>query len=83
MAYYLYILQSQTTGNLYIGQTNDLDDRVLRHNTGQNKSTKGRGPWVLIFSKQFDTRAEAMQLEKQMKSWKNPQKVKAWMQAQG
>jgi putative endonuclease len=79
MTFYLYILESQTTGKLYIGQTNDLQDRIIRHNSDRNKYTKGKGPWILLFSKAFDTRAAAVSMEIKLKSWKNPTKVKGWI----
>lgn len=34
--YYTYILQSDRTGKLYIGHTNNLEDRIRRHNSGEN-----------------------------------------------
>jgi putative endonuclease len=77
MPYYTYILESQSTGKLYIGQTNNLSDRLERHNSGRNKYTKGKGPWILLYSVTFETRAEAVTLEGQLKSWKSPARVKA------
>ena len=77
--YCTYILQSTTSGRLYIGQTNNLTDRFHRHNTNQNKATKGKGPWELKGEVSFDTRSEAVQLERRLKSWKNPQKVLIWL----
>ncbi|MBP6731162.1 MAG: GIY-YIG nuclease family protein [Chitinophagales bacterium] len=82
MSFHTYILQSATTGKLYIGQTNNLEDRLVRHNTNRNKYTAGKGPWLLYFSKCFETRAEAVQLEQQLKNWKNPAKVKQWVAEQ-
>ncbi len=69
--YYTYILFSETTGKLYIGQTNNLEVRIKRHNAGKNFSTKSGSPWELIFSKSFNTRSEAMKYEKYLKSIKN------------
>jgi len=69
--YYTYILISEKTQKLYIGQTNNLDARVRRHNIGKNFSTKNRGPWKLIFSQEFENRNEAMKFEKYLKSLKN------------
>ncbi len=71
--YDTYILLSQTTGKLYIGQTNNLEDRVHRHNSGQSPATKGKGPCILLFNKTFDTRVQAVQLELKLKSFKNHQ----------
>ena len=64
MMYYCYILQSQTTGKLYIGQTNNLQDRISRHNAGANPATRNKGPWELLFSLGFETRADAMAMER-------------------
>ncbi|HMG14585.1 MAG TPA: GIY-YIG nuclease family protein [Saprospiraceae bacterium] len=77
--FFLYILESQKTGNLYIGQTNNLEDRFKRHQENRNKATKGRGPWILIYQQAFNSRAEAVQLELKLKSWKSNIKVKTWI----
>jgi putative endonuclease len=58
--YYTYIIQSESTGKLYIGQTNNLQARISKHNSDKNISTKNKGPWVLLFYKEFQTRSEAM-----------------------
>lgn len=81
MAFYTYVLQSEFSG-LYIGQTNNLINRLNRHNGGRNKYTKNKGPWKMIFSKEFISRSESLALEKQLKAWKNPEKVLAWIERQ-
>jgi putative endonuclease len=78
--FHLYILESETTGRLYIGQTNDLPDRIYRHNSNQNLATKNKGPWKLLLSVDFESRSEAVLLEKKLKAWKNPTKVKQWLE---
>ena len=40
MPYYVYILQSEKDGTYYIGSTQDLDERLKRHNEGRSKYTK-------------------------------------------
>lgn len=69
--YYTYIIQSESTGKLYIGQTNNIRARINKHNSDKNFSTKNKGPWTLLFSKEFDTRSVAMLFEKKLKSYKN------------
>ena len=68
--YSTYILISESTGKLYIGQTNNLNARISRHNSNKNFTTKNKGPWRLLFSKDFNTRSEAMMYEKKLKSIK-------------
>ena len=78
--YSTYIIQSSKTTQLYIGQTNDIEDRLLRHNSNRNKWTKHKGPWVLLFRKEFETRSEAVQLERKLKGFKNKDSVLAWIE---
>ena len=73
--YYTYILISESTGKLYIGQTNNIQTRLHRHNSNKNFSTQNRGPWKVIFSREFETRSEAMKHEKYLKSLKNKQYI--------
>jgi putative endonuclease len=77
--YFTYILQSTTSGIIYIGQTNNIEDRLRRHNSNQNKWTKNKGPWKLLFSQQFATRSEAMAMEKKLKSFKNKTYLLDWI----
>ncbi|MBL4653349.1 MAG: GIY-YIG nuclease family protein [Flavobacteriales bacterium] len=35
-----YVLESEVSRRLYTGQTNNLKDRLNRHNANRNKSTK-------------------------------------------
>ncbi len=44
-----YILQSEKDGRLYIGQTNNLVDRLFRHNQNRNIATKNKGPWIIAY----------------------------------
>jgi putative endonuclease len=82
MAYFTYILRSIKTDRLYFGQTADLENRLREHNSGQTSSTAFGRPWELIFFKAFETRSEALALERLLKSWKNKQRILAWIERQ-
>ena len=82
MAYYTYILQFENSGRLYVGQTQDLTNRLFMHNSGNNKSTKGRGPWILLHSKEFESRTESCGLERKLKSWKSKKMILKWIEAE-
>ncbi len=71
MAFYVYILQSESSGRFYTGHTRDLAERVSYHNSNYSRSLKHRGPWNLVHKEEFATRAEAMRRERQIKSWKD------------
>ena len=71
MPFHLYILQSEMTNRFYIGQTANLDERLAYHNANYSLSLKNRGPWKLVYTEEYATRAEAMRRERQIKSWKD------------
>ena len=68
--YYVYVLFSQTNGDLYIGYTIDLRKRFNQHNTGEVKSTKGYRPWRLVYYEAYAGKPDAIQREKQLKMHK-------------
>ena len=74
--FFVYVLQSQSTGSFYTGQTADLMSRIEEHNSGSSLSTKDRGPWVLVHSETFLTRAEAMRRERELKTGKGRDELK-------
>jgi len=80
--YYTYILQSVSSGKLYIGQTNNLSRRIALHNSNQVLSTKHKGPWELIFYKEFAERSETVRLETMLKRWKNKERIFSWVSKQ-
>jgi len=71
MSFWVYILQSQTTGRHYCGSTSDVERRLRQHNDPDyqlSKTTKRfTGPWKLRWIFECGTRSEAMVLEKRIK----------------
>jgi putative endonuclease len=63
-----YILQSQKTRRYYIGSSEDIENRLEEHNSGETKSIRKGIPWKLIHNEQFETRAETVKKEKQIKA---------------
>ena len=51
--YYLYILQSQNFNRFYIGVTQDIQNRLKRHNKGSTRSTKPYRPWKIIYFEKY------------------------------
>ena len=70
MPYYVYIIQSQKDGSYYTGSTQDLSERVERHNQGRSKYTNAKRPWKLVYSEKHPDRARAVKRENQIKSKK-------------
>ena len=67
MNYHTYILYSDTARRHYNGSCEDLSSRLDRHNRSMVPSTRYGVPWKLVWSKELQTRSEAMRLEKKIK----------------
>ncbi|MCC1483210.1 GIY-YIG nuclease family protein [Winogradskyella immobilis] len=68
--YYVYVIKSKVDDRLYKGMTKRLGERIKEHNSGKTKSTKGYMPWELVYKEILNTRKEARQREKFLKSGK-------------
>lgn len=68
--YYVYILQSKTDRTFYIGHTNNLENRLKRHNSGRAKYSKRHRPWLLIYSEEYNNKKDAYRREMEIKSYK-------------
>lgn len=74
--YYTYIIEC-ADGTFYTGYTNDLDQRIKKHNgeiKGGAKYTKGRAPVILRYYEQFETKQEAMKREYGLKQLSRQEK---------
>ena len=67
--YRVYVLQNPT-GKRYIGFSEDVPLRVRQHNAGLTRSTRGRGPWRLVWQSGPLKEADARMLEFDLKRQK-------------
>ena len=59
----------------YVGYTNNIKLRLLKHNTNKGaKSTKGYN-WILIYKKRFKNKSLAMSYEYKLKKNKIKRKI--------
>lgn len=65
--YYVYALLT-IKNTFYVGMTNDVTRRMKEHNAGRTKSTKGKGPFKLIYRKEFSNRIDVRKHEKYLKT---------------
>lgn len=66
--YYVYVLKSSKSGILYYGYTEDIKKRIVEHNDGRNKFTKGHLPWKLVWYCAFEKKQKAKDFELYIKS---------------
>ena len=78
MEYSIYILYSQSLDKFYTGSTQDIAERLRRHNLGHNKFTKTGTPWNLVYTEEYGTRSKAMSRENEIKA-KKSRKYIEWL----
>lgn len=66
--YSVYVIKSLTSGLLYVGMAQDVENRLSEHNSGRSKFTSGHRPWVLVYSEEVGSTQEARKKEKYYKS---------------
>ena len=72
--YFVYLLKSLIDNKYYIGQTQDVDKRLARHNSGQVLSTKSRRPFKLVGYQTYNSRNEARWAEYNLKNHSDKKK---------
>jgi putative endonuclease len=80
--FYVYVIKCAKSGKIYIGQTNNISNRLKRHNLKLPIKKKSytfinKGPWKLVYKENFQSRKEAKAREKQLKSYKGREYIKS------
>ena len=81
--YIVYVLHSEKTGRYYYGHTGQFDDRIRRHNAGEEKATRHGRPWRVIGWVVVADKNEAAALEARFKRFKNPARVIGYIRNHG
>ena len=72
--WFVYILRCADDA-LYIGETNDVETRFLKHQEGRaSVFTSQRRPLVLAYFEQHPDRGAALKRERQLKRWTRAKK---------
>ena len=66
--FYVYVLKSKKDKKLYTGSTNNLQERLTRHNKGLVGVTRNRRPLELIYFEASISRKDSMRREIYLKS---------------
>lgn len=66
----VYIIQNSSTQRYYVGYTEDLQERLLRHNSGRNISTKNGGKWTVVHTEELPDKVSAWKREREIKKYK-------------
>jgi len=68
-SYRVYVLRNPK-GSSYIGFSEDVNVRVEQHNLGMSRSTRGKGPWKIVWQSDRLAFAAARKLERDLKKQK-------------
>src|SRR5258706_436129 len=83
MIYFVYILISQKDNSFYIGQTNNIDDRLKRHNAGQERYTKTKFLMMLRSSRSTLFPYATLFLSRNIKNLKSRKRILEFIRGKG
>ena len=66
--FYVYILLSLNYPKTYVGHTNNLERRLIEHNSGYGIFSKRYCPWKIIYKEIYLSEIESVMREKYFKS---------------
>jgi putative endonuclease len=78
--YTVYIIYSKKIDKFYIGFSANINDRLLKHNRSAKGFSSTGKPWIIVYTEKFIDKKSAMAREKQLKSWKNRERLMALIQ---
>ncbi len=81
MKYFVYIIESLKDGSYYVGSTQDLSERMERHNQGRSTYTKSKRPWELAYTEECPDRSRAVHREKEIKARKSKEYIERLVRA--
>jgi putative endonuclease len=67
MDYFVYIIQSEKSGEFYKGYTSYPVLRLEEHNNGQSRYTANKGSWKMVYLEKMPDKRTALIREKQIK----------------
>lgn len=77
--YFVYAIYNSKHQKMYIGETDDLVERLAAHNDHHfitSFTARFDGSWQLVYKEQVANRQEARKREKQLKSYRGRQFIK-------
>jgi putative endonuclease len=80
--YSVYAIFNSKNNKIYIGQSENLNNRLLLHKdkTFKNSFTaRFDGEWKLIYREDFETRKEVLIREKQLKSYRGREFIRSFI----
>jgi putative endonuclease len=83
MAFVVYIIYSKSINQYYIGHTQDIIDRLYRHNNSGSKSTKKASDWELVYTESYPDKSSAYSREMEIKKKKSRKYIETIVNKKG
>ena len=74
--YYIYLIESESSGIWYVGLSQNPEERLKQHNKGKSKYTSSHLPWKLLYKEKIGNLAEARKREKYYKTSAGKRRLK-------
>ena len=78
--YYVYVLHSALLNRFYIGSAANVENRLRRHLSNHRGYTSKAKDWEIVYIESFEKKADALNREKVLKGWKNPDRILSLIQ---
>ena len=69
--HFVYILYSLIRDKYYVGSCEDVNKRLIKHNTNHSGFTGKTGDWSIKRTEEHPDRSSALKRENQIKGWKS------------
>lgn len=73
--FFVYIIQSLKDYSYYFGITTNPGDRLIGHGRKNEKYTRQRGPWILVWCSPKRSRRDAVSLERKLKNLNSKDRI--------
>ncbi|WP_317898971.1 GIY-YIG nuclease family protein [Aurantibacillus circumpalustris] len=79
--FFVYILYSKVKDKYYVGQTDNLETRLVSHNSGTSPYTSIASDWEIVYFEQYATRTETRKRENAIKRKKSRKYIESLLSA--
>ena len=69
--YYVYIIFSAKINKYYVGSTENLELRIIKHNLGTTRYTSQTNDWKIVYCENYQSKTEALKRENEIKRKKS------------
>ena len=79
--YFVYIIYSPTKNKYYVGSCEDVNKRLVKHNTNHSGFTGKTGDWIIKWTEEQPDKSAALKRENQIKAWKSRKMIEKLINA--